>query len=372
MVTGLVGYEKCEGCMSRDLGGRGEGGDNKRAKTIAFQIIIQPMLLGRYDIFYIILPTTFWKMMLRWVFFAIAFTGISVGQAASFLPDYTKAQLSAGYIFTMLDIVPKIDIFSAKGSIKENISGDIKLDNVHFIYPTRPDVHVLKGVNIEVKPGQTAALVGMSGCGKSTIVSLLQRYYDPSEGHILIEGIDSREYNLKYLRSIMSVVSQEPILFDCSIRENISYGIERDVPMADIIAAAKTANAHDFITSLPDGYETQVGEKGTQLSGGQKQRVAIARALIRNPRILLLDEATSALDTESEKIVQTALDRAREGRTCIVIAHRLSTIQNADIIYVMEQGRVVESGTHQELLSKKGVYSVLVQGQQFRRDENNQ
>ncbi|XP_055864045.1 ATP-dependent translocase ABCB1-like isoform X3 [Biomphalaria glabrata] len=302
------------------------------------------------------------------VFFAIAFTGISVGQAASFLPDYTKAQLSAGYIFTMLDIIPKIDIFNTSGTKKENISGEIKLDNVHFHYPTRPDVHVLKGVSMHVRPGQTAALVGMSGCGKSTIVSLVQRYYDPSEGAILIEGVDTRDYNLKSLRSLISVVSQEPVLFDCSIRENISYGIEQQVPMADIIAAAQTANAHDFITNLPDGYETQVGEKGTQLSGGQKQRVAIARALIRNPRILLLDEATSALDTESEKIVQTALDRAREGRTCIVIAHRLSTIQNADIIYVMEQGRIVESGTHQELLSRKGVYSILVQGQQFRQD----
>ncbi|XP_059164342.1 ATP-dependent translocase ABCB1-like [Physella acuta] len=304
------------------------------------------------------------------VFFAIAFTGISVGQAASFLPDYTKAQLSAGYIFTMMDIVPKIDIFSSKGTVQPNITGEIKIENVHFSYPTRPDVEVLKGIDISVKPGQTAALVGMSGCGKSTVISLVQRYYDPSEGSILVEGTNIKDYNLKHLRSMISVVSQEPILFDCSIKENITYGLDNDIPMADVIAAAKTANAHDFISNLPDGYETQVGEKGTQLSGGQKQRVAIARALIRNPKILLLDEATSALDTESEKIVQTALDKAREGRTCIVIAHRLSTIQNADVIYAMEQGRVIESGTHLELLAKRGVYSVLVQGQQFMKDDN--
>ncbi|CAG5131708.1 unnamed protein product, partial [Candidula unifasciata] len=237
------------------------------------------------------------------------------------------------------------------------ISGDIQLRDVHFHYPTRPEVEILKGINIHVRPGQTAALVGMSGCGKSTIVSLIQRYYDPTEGSIIVDGLDVRQYNLKSLRSMISVVSQEPVLFDRTIRENIVYGLEQEVPMADVIAAATTANAHSFITNLPDGYNTMVGEKGTQLSGGQKQRVAIARALIRNPKILLLDEATSALDTESEKAVQTALDKAREGRTSIVIAHRLSTIQNANIIYTMENGRVVESGTHQELLAKKGAYS---------------
>ncbi|CAL1527237.1 unnamed protein product [Lymnaea stagnalis] len=284
----------------------------------------------------------------------------------SLSPNFRAIRISQSTILIMLSVFT--GTVSARGRHCANISGEIQLKNVHFSYPTRPDVEVLKGVNIEVKPGQTAALVGMSGCGKSTVVSLVQRYYDPTEGAILIEGLDAKEYNLKSLRSMISVVSQEPILFDCSIKDNITYGLERVPPMADIIAAAVTANAHDFISNLPDGYETQVGEKGTQLSGGQKQRVAIARALIRNPRILLLDEATSALDTESEKIVQTALDKAREGRTCIVIAHRLSTIQNADIIYAMEQGRVVESGTHQELLAKRGVYSILVQGQQFRKD----
>jgi ABC-type multidrug transport system fused ATPase/permease subunit len=246
-------------------------------------------------------------------------------------------------------------------------SGEVELKNVHFSYPTRPDVEVLKGISIHVRPGQTVALVGMSGCGKSTIISLIQRYYDPSHGSVTIEGTDLREYHLKSIRSMISVVSQEPVLFDCSIRDNIVYGLDYDVPMADVMECARTANAHDFISNLPDGYNTTVGEKGTQLSGGQKQRVAIARALIRNPKILLLDEATSALDAEGEKMVQTALDKAREGRTCIVIAHRLSTIQNADVIYAMDGGKVVESGTHQELLAKKDAYAALVQGQKFTR-----
>ncbi|GFN90381.1 multidrug resistance protein 1-like, partial [Plakobranchus ocellatus] len=299
------------------------------------------------------------------VFFAIAFAGMSVGQAASFLPDYSKAQLSAGHIFVILDLLPKIDVYSTSGKMKPTQSVNVNLHNVFFSYPNRPEVTVLKGVDISIKAGQTVALVGQSGCGKSTIVSLLQRYYDPHQGSITIEGIDMKEYNVRSLRSLISVVSQEPVLFNCSIRDNIAYGLDTDIPMADIIAAARTANAHDFITELPQGYDTMVGEKGTQLSGGQKQRVAIARALIRNPKIMLLDEATSALDTRSEKVVQAALDKAREGRTCVLIAHRLSTIQNADVIYAMEDGRVVESGSHQELLAKRGVYFNLVQGQQF-------
>ncbi|BFZ23923.1 hypothetical protein BsWGS_26962 [Bradybaena similaris] len=297
---------------------------------------------------------------------------MSLGQAASFMPDYSKAQLSASHIFGILDQIPKIDVYSADGVIKSHISGDIQLKDVQFSYPTRPEVEILKGVNLHVKPGQTAALVGMSGCGKSTVVSLIQRYYDPTGGAIFVEGLDVRQYNLKALRSLISVVSQEPVLFDRSIRDNIVYGLEQGAAMTDVIAAAKLANAHDFICKLPEGYDTLVGEKGTQLSGGQKQRVAIARALIRNPRILLLDEATSALDTESEKIVQSALDRAREGRTCIVIAHRLSTIQSADVIFAMDNGAVVESGTHQGLLAKKGAYFALVQGQKFRTDSEDQ
>ncbi|KAK7093853.1 ATP-dependent translocase ABCB1-like [Littorina saxatilis] len=298
------------------------------------------------------------------VFMAMTLAGQVVGQASSFLPDYGKGRLAAAYIFRMMRAEPLIDNFSTTG-LQKDAKGEIELQKVEFHYPTRQEIRVLKGISIHIGAGQTAALVGISGCGKSTIISLLQRYYDPTKGQLLIDGIDIREYNINVLRSLLSVVSQEPVLFDCSVRDNIVYGLEGNVPMADVIEACKTANIHQFIAELPQGYDTQVGGKGTQLSGGQKQRVAIARALVRNPRILLLDEATSALDTESEKLVQTALDNAREGRTCIVIAHRLSTIMNADIIFVMEDGQVLEQGTHQELLAKQGAYSGFVNNQKI-------
>ncbi|XP_052083244.1 ATP-dependent translocase ABCB1-like isoform X2 [Mytilus californianus] len=299
------------------------------------------------------------------VFFAIAFTAMVIGQSSSFLPEYAKAKHAAGLIFKAFDTIPPIDIYSKRGTYLQKVDGLIQFKEVSFCYPTRPEVKVLKGVNMKVEPGQTVALVGQSGCGKSTVISLLQRFYDPESGEIMIDGIDIKDLHLHKMRSFISVVSQEPILFNCSIRDNIAYGLEETAGMDDIITAARDANIHEFITSQPMGYDTVVGEKGTQLSGGQKQRVAIARALIRNPKILLLDEATSALDSESEKLVQEALDKAQEGRTCIVIAHRLSTIQNADVIFVMDNGTIVESGTHQTLLAKKGVYNSLVSAQQF-------
>lgn len=299
------------------------------------------------------------------VFFAIAFTAMVIGQSSSFLPEYSKAKHAAGLIFKAFDTIPPIDIYSKRGTYLQKVDGLIQFKEVNFCYPTRPEVKVLKGVNMKVDPGQTVALVGQSGCGKSTVISLLQRFYDPESGEIMIDGIDIKELHLHKMRSFISVVSQEPILFNCSIRDNIAYGLEETAGMDDVITAARDANIHEFITSQPMGYDTVVGEKGTQLSGGQKQRVAIARALIRNPKILLLDEATSALDSESEKLVQEALDKAQEGRTCIVIAHRLSTIQNADVIFVMDNGAIVESGTHQTLLAKKGVYNSLVSAQQF-------
>ena len=221
---------------------------------------------------------------------------------------------------------------------------------------------MLDGFNLTVGAGQTFALVGASGCGKSTVIQLLQRFYEPITGEVLVGGRDIRTLNIKWLRGNIGVVSQEPVLFDTTIAQNIMYGKE-GATEEEMKEAAINANAHDFISKLPDGYNTLVGEAGTQLSGGQKQRVAIARALIRDPKILLLDEATSALDTESESIVQQALDRARTGRTTIVIAHRLSTIQNADVIASVEDGRVVEMGTHSELMDKGGLYYELVTAQ---------
>ncbi|XP_053465061.1 ATP-dependent translocase ABCB1 isoform X1 [Nycticebus coucang] len=295
------------------------------------------------------------------VFSAIVFGAMAVGQVSSFAPDYAKAKVSASHIIMIIEKVPEIDSYSTEGLKPDKMEGNVTFNKVVFNYPTRPDIPVLQGLSLEVKKGQTLALVGSSGCGKSTVVQLLERFYDPLAGTVLIDNKEIKQMNVQWVRAHMGIVSQEPILFDCSIGENIAYGDNsRVVSQEEIVKAAKEANIHQFIDSLPDKYNTRVGDKGTQLSGGQKQRIAIARALVRQPHILLLDEATSALDTESEKVVQEALDKAREGRTCIVIAHRLSTIQNADLIVVFQNGKVKEHGTHQQLLAQKGIYFSMV------------
>ncbi|KFO29586.1 Multidrug resistance protein 1 [Fukomys damarensis] len=363
------------------------------------------------------------------VFSTMVYGAMAVGQVSSLAPDYAKAKVSAAHIIRIIEQVPAIDSYSTEG-LKPNmlegdvtfsdvvfkyptrpdipvlqglslqvkkgqtlalvgssgcgkstavqllerfydplagtvnmLEGDVTFSDVVFKYPTRPDIPVLQGLSLQVKKGQTLALVGSSGCGKSTAVQLLERFYDPLAGTVLVDGKEIQQLNVQWLRAQLGIVSQEPILFDCSIGENIAYGDNsRTVSQEEIVKAAKEANIHQFIKSLPDKYNTRVGDKGTQLSGGQKQRIAIARALVRQPRILLLDEATSALDTESEKVVQEALDKAREGRTCIVIAHRLSTIQNADVIVVIQNGRVKEHGTHQQLLAQKGIYFSMLVG----------
>ncbi|XP_064300752.1 ATP-dependent translocase ABCB1 isoform X2 [Phalacrocorax carbo] len=295
------------------------------------------------------------------VFSAVVFGAMALGQSSSFAPDYTKAKISAAHLFLLFERVPSIDSYSKEGEKPETFEGSITIRDVAFNYPNRPEVKILQGLNLKVEKGQTLALVGSSGCGKSTVVQLLERFYDPLDGEMLFDGKNTKTLNIQWLRAQIGIVSQEPMLFDCTIAENIAYGDNsRQVSHEEIVNAAKEANIHSFIDSLPDKYNTRVGDKGTQLSGGQKQRIAIARALVRQPRILLLDEATSALDTESEKIVQEALDKAREGRTCIVIAHRLSTIQNADKIAVVQNGKVIEQGTHQQLLAEKGIYYSLV------------
>ncbi|KAF3694887.1 Bile salt export pump ATP-binding cassette sub-family B member 11 Sister of P-glycoprotein [Channa argus] len=291
---------------------------------------------------------------------AVVISGTALGRASSFTPDYAKAKTAAAQFFKLLDRVPKISTGLKDGLKWDDFRGEIEFLNCKFTYPTRPDIQVLNGLVVSVKPGQTLAFVGSSGCGKSTSVQLLERFYDPDEGQVLIDGHPSHTVNVPFLRSQIGIVSQEPVLFDCSIAENIQYGDNaRSVSIDEIIEAAKKAYLHDFVMTLPDKYETQVGAQGSQLSRGQKQRIAIARAIVRNPKILLLDEATSALDTESEKTVQAALDEARKGRTCIVIAHRLSTIQTADIIAVMSHGVVIEQGTHDKLMAKRGTYYKL-------------
>ncbi|KAF2983536.1 hypothetical protein EK904_005729 [Melospiza melodia maxima] len=295
------------------------------------------------------------------VFSAVVFGAMALGQTSSFAPDYAKAKISAAHLFQLFERVPSIDSYSEEGDKPETFEGNITIKDVAFNYPNRPEVKILQGLNLKVEKGQTLALVGSSGCGKSTVVQLLERFYDPLDGEMFFDGKTAKALNIQWLRAQIGIVSQEPILFDFTIAENIAYGDNsRQVSFEEIVSAAKQANIHSFIDSLPDKYNTRVGDKGTQLSGGQKQRIAIARALVRRPQILLLDEATSALDTESEKIVQEALDKAREGRTCIVIAHRLSTIQNADTIAVIQNGRVIEQGTHQQLLAEKGAYYSLV------------
>nr|XP_057907406.1 bile salt export pump-like [Doryrhamphus excisus] len=292
---------------------------------------------------------------------AIVTSGTALGRASSYTPDYAKAKISAARFFQLLDRTPQISVYSNNGDKWDNFQGNIEFIDCKFTYPTRPDIQVLNGLNVAVKPGQTLAFVGSSGCGKSTSVQLLERFYDPDKGRVLIDGRDSTLVNVSFLRSKIGIVSQEPILFDCSIAENIKYGDNsRDIGMDDVISASKKSQLHDFVMSLPEKYDTNVGAQGSQLSRGQKQRIAIARAIVRDPKILLLDEATSALDTESEKTVQAALDRAREGRTCIVIAHRLSTIQNSDIIAVMSRGYVIEKGTHDQLMALNGAYYKLV------------
>ncbi|CAF3467606.1 unnamed protein product [Fusarium graminearum] len=294
-------------------------------------------------------------------FMSIIFGAQSAGTIFSFAPDMGKAHHSAGELKKLFDRQPIVDTWSDKGERLPEVEGTLEFRDVHFRYPTRPEQPVLRGLNLTVRPGQYIALVGASGCGKSTTIALLERFYDPLSGGVYIDNHEISTLNINDYRSHIALVSQEPTLYQGTIKENILLGTPReDVTDADLEFACREANIFDFIVSLPEGFSTIVGSKGALLSGGQKQRIAIARALIRDPKILLLDEATSALDSESEHVVQAALDKAAKGRTTIAVAHRLSTIQKADIIYVFDQGRIVEQGTHTELMKKNGRYAELV------------
>ncbi|CAB1346654.1 unnamed protein product [Coregonus sp. 'balchen'] len=293
------------------------------------------------------------------VFFGVLMAAMNLGQASPCLEAFASGRAAAKTIFDTIDREPEIDCFSEEGHKLDKVKGDIEFHNVTFNYPSRPEVKILDSLSMLIRAGETTAFVGPSGSGKSTTVQLFQRFYNPKEGMLTLDGHDIRSLNIQWLRSLIGIVEQEPVLFATTIADNIRYG-RPGVTMDDIIQATKEANAYNFIMDLPQRFDTLVGEGGGQMSGGQKQRIAIARALIRNPRILLLDMATSALDNESEAIVQEALDTARMGRTTITIAHRLSTIRNADVIIGFEHGRAVESGTHNDLLEKKGVYFTLV------------
>ncbi|KAI8351787.1 P-loop containing nucleoside triphosphate hydrolase protein [Choanephora cucurbitarum] len=299
------------------------------------------------------------------VFFAMIMGAIALLQLPPNLSAVSSACGAAYKIYSTIDRVPPIDVDQKGGLAPEKVLGEIEFKNVKFSYPTRPDITILKQLNLKIKPGMTVAFVGPSGSGKSTSVQLLQRFYDPLEGSVILDGKDLKEYNVAWLRSQIGVVSQEPVLFNMTIKQNLLMGVTKEVSNDEIVAACKKANCHTFISQLPDGYETLVGEHGGMLSGGQKQRIAIARAILKNPTILLLDEATSALDTQSERLVQAALDAAAADRTTIVIAHRLSTIRNADLIVVMQAGDLVEQGNHNDLLALNGVYADLVKKQEI-------
>ncbi|KAK6155103.1 hypothetical protein DH2020_009351 [Rehmannia glutinosa] len=290
--------------------------------------------------------------------------GMSLGQSFSNLGAFSKGK-AAGY--KLMEIIKqKPTIVQDESDMKclDSVNGNIEFKNVTFSYPSRPDVIIFRDFSIFFPAGKTVAVVGGSGSGKSTVVSLIERFYDPNQGEILLDNVDIKTLQLRWLRNQIGLVNQEPALFATTILENILYG-KPDATMVEVEAAASAANAHSFITLLPNGYNTQVGERGVQLSGGQKQRIAIARAMLKDPKILLLDEATSALDAGSESIVQEALDRLMVGRTTVVVAHRLSTIRNVDSIAVIQQGQVVETGTHEELISKAGAYASLIRFQEM-------
>ncbi len=286
--------------------------------------------------------------------------GFSLGALADLWAEFMKAAGSAERIFELLDRHPSIA--PRGGATLPSVTGRLELRDVVFAYPSRPDVTVLDHFQLVVAPSEVVALVGPSGAGKSTIAALLQRFYDPLAGTMLLDGASLQTLDGSWLRRQIGTVSQEPILFSTTIAENIRYG-RPDATDAEVEEAARQANAEVFIKGFPDGYQTVVGERGVQLSGGQKQRVAIARALLKDPRILILDEATSALDAESEHLVKQALERLMQGRTTILIAHRLSTVKDADRVVVIDQGRVVQTGKHDTLLREDGLYRRLVERQ---------
>ncbi|KAL7140430.1 hypothetical protein ABFS83_09G120700 [Erythranthe nasuta] len=292
-------------------------------------------------------------------FFGVNVGGRGLALALSYFAQFSQATVAASRVFEVIDRIPEIDPYSPEGRIPTSMRGKIEFKSVSFAYPSRPTMQILRSLNLVIPHSKSLALVGVSGGGKSTIFALIERFYDPIQGFITVDGYDLRTLQVKWLRNQIGMVGQEPVLFATTILENVLIGKE-NATKKEAITACMAANAHSFISSLPQGYDTEVGDRGTQLSGGQKQRLALARAMIKDPKILLLDEATSALDAESEIIVQKAIDKISTGRTTIIIAHRLATVKNAHTIVVLEAGSVIETGNHKNLMEKTGAYFDLV------------
>lgn len=294
------------------------------------------------------------------IFISVVFGGQGAAQFFSYTTSITKAKGSANYILWLRTV--KANICETEENRDRGPSGDdvsIGVENVEFRYKQRGAAKVLRGISMKIEPGTYAAFVGPSGCGKSTIISLLERFYDPTSGRITLNEDDVSLMSPILYRRYMSLVQQEPPLYLGSVRENIAIGLDYEPSEEEVREACHQANVLEFVSSLPEGLNTPCGSKGLQFSGGQRQRIAVARALIRKPRLLLLDEATSALDTQSERVVQKALDEAASSRTTIAVAHRLSTIRHADVIFVMEDGKIAEMGTHEELQRLKGRYHAM-------------
>jgi len=291
------------------------------------------------------------------VFFAVLVAG-SVGALSEVAGELMRAAGATERLLELLATRPAVAAPQRPVALPEPAAGRVAFKGVSFCYPSRPDQTVLRSLDLQIEPGETVALVGPSGAGKSTVMQLLLRFYDPEEGHIALDGVDVRNADPAALRQRIAVVPQEPVIFGTSARENIAYGLQ-EVSDADIHRAAVAAHASDFLDQLPDGLDTYLGERGVRLSGGQRQRIAIARALLRDPAVLLLDEATSALDAQSEKTVQLALEELMAGRTTLVIAHRLATVRKADRILVLDEGRVVAAGRHEDLVARGGLYARL-------------
>ncbi|KDP33788.1 hypothetical protein JCGZ_07359 [Jatropha curcas] len=295
-------------------------------------------------------------------FFILVSTGKVIAEAGSMTSDLAKGSTAIASVFQILDRQSLIPGSSnnggdsaSSGTKLEKLTGWIEMKKIDFAYPSRPETLILREFCLEVKPGTSIGLVGKSGCGKSTVIGLIQRFYDVESGSLKVDGVDIRQLDVQWYRKQTALVSQEPVLYSGSIRDNIVFG-KLDASENEVVEAARAANAHEFISSLKDGYETECGERGVQLSGGQKQRIAIARAIIRNPTILLLDEATSALDVQSEQVVQEALDRIMVARSTIVVAHRLNTIKKLDSIAFVADGKMVERGTYVQLKNKRGAF----------------